>query len=173
VGITKGGFLLDQIGSSLAPPSDSTGLLRTEVPGVLPSDSHIDVVLTGVRAAVTTGEGTGTGAAGTAGFDVFMARAIAADGSELAAVTVEGFRGRGSAAAKAASGHIDRVELRGSPAFVQALLMSELVYAKAANALAVLKAAGIGPGILTNVVLSNVELSGEGDLLAGEGDQPA
>lgn len=155
---------LDQIGSSLAPPSDSAGLLKTEVPGVLPGDSRIDIVLTGVRAVVSTGDGKGTGYAGTAGFDVFMARAIAADGSELASVTVEGFRGRGSAAAKAASGHIDRVELRGAPAFVQALLYSEPVYAKAADALAVLKAAGIGPGIGTNLVLSNIELSGEGDL---------
>lgn len=155
---------LDQIGSSLAPPSDSEGLLKHEVPGVLPGDSRIDVLLTGVRAAVSTGDARGTGYAGTAGFDVFMATAIAADGSELANVTVEGFRGRGSAAAKAASGHIDRLELRGAPAFVQALLYSEPVYAKAADAIAVLKAAGIGPAIGTNLVLSNVELSGEGDL---------
>lgn len=155
---------LDQIGSSLAPPSDSAGLLKAEVPGVLPADGRIDVVLTGVRAAVSTGDARGTGYAGVAGFDVFMATAFAADGRELANVTVEGFRGRGSAAAKAASGHIDRLELRGAPAFVQALLHSEPVYAKAADAIAVLKAAGIGPGIGTNLVLSDVELSGEGDL---------
>ena len=165
--ITKGSFALDGIGSSLAPPSDS-GVLATEVPaGVLPSDSRIDLMLTGLRGGVALGHDTGRGLEGAGGFDHFLARAVGADGQELASVQIDGFTGSGSQGHKAGVGHIDRVALKGAPAFVQALLAAEPVHAKAGDALAVLQSAGVGPDIGTNIVLTDLNLLGK----AGPGDQ--
>src|SRR5262249_2125268 len=140
VAITNSGFTLDRIHTAIGAKIDDGKPVLGDAPAVFPAGSRIDVQLEGLAAAADVLYKDAAG-----GFAHMTARLLAADGKELALVSVDDFSGKSSESG--AAGSIGRVHFKGDPSFTKGLLASEPVRDRAADALTVLEAAGISSSI--------------------------
>lgn len=157
--LTKTSFALREVGGVLSN-SGSTGSTLTAAPDVLPAGTVIDIELDEGNAAVDqTGKTYGTSTKVVtdrkigASFKHFEAVAKK-DGGELGRVEIDDFQLGDNA--KGTGAQIGRLLFKGDPKLVEGILASPPVAGRVAEALAVLRGAGIDPKVSFNVELKGI-----------------
>lgn len=151
---------------SKAPATTSKAPAKPTMASMLPADAEVKITLNGTHAAgLYAGMFGGLGGA-NAGFDLAKV-ALVSGGAELASITVNGFAalgggigpsGPGGGGAAAGMMTIDKIELRGEPAFVQTLLVSPIMQPDVAPAIAAVRRLGIQPAIGGSVTLEHLRV---------------
>jgi hypothetical protein len=155
--VKQAGLSLDALWTTLGPSSSSSGPLP-EGGDILPKDSRISVELTGLQAKAAVDADKGA-ASGEGGFGHFGVTLTGADGSELAAIAIDGFHAEGGA--NGGNGSIDKLVVRGAPGMVKGLLAAPQVKAnpQVAQAFDVIKSAGIEPAVGGSLTIEHVGLT--------------
>jgi hypothetical protein len=152
-----GGTSLDAVWAQQTgpkPASGSNGALPT-APNVLPAGASVKIELAGLHAGANL---AGDAAHGGGGFE-HLRLALVKDGKDLAALTITGFKASGSATAAGAT--IGRVELKGAPPLMEALLANQQLASEphVANAVGMVKQLGLKPSIDGTVAFANISLA--------------
>ncbi len=137
---------------------------KPTIASMLPADAEVKITLNGTHAAGMYASMFGGTAAAGAGFDLAKV-ALVSGGAELASISINGFTALGGgvggmAGVAAGAVTIDKIELRGDPAFVQTLLVSPIMQPQVAPAIAAIRRLGIQPAVGGSVTLEHLRLGG-------------